>query len=126
MARPTKLTPESKDRIVQAIKLGATYEHAAAYGGVAYNTFNEWIKKGKDAKSGIYVEFHEAIKEAEGVGLVGWLQKIEDAANDGQWQAAAWKAERRYPEIYGRQSVNVKHSGDTQTTVRVIGLPEQE
>ena len=32
--RPTKLTPEVADRIVEAIRLGYTYEDAAKAGGV--------------------------------------------------------------------------------------------
>ena len=44
--RPSKLTAESQKRITDAIRVGATYELAAQYGGVAYNTFNEWMKAG--------------------------------------------------------------------------------
>lgn len=94
MARPTKLTPDVQQRICDAVGIGATYEHAAAYGGVAYETFNGWRKR--------YVQFSEALKAAEGRAVVGWLAKIEKAASDGTWQAAAWKLERRYPTIYGR------------------------
>ncbi len=34
--------------------------------------------------------------------MLQWLAKIEKAASDGAWQAAAWKLERRYPHVYGR------------------------
>jgi hypothetical protein len=30
------------------------------------------------------------------------LAKIEKAASDNNWAAAAWKLERRYPDVYGR------------------------
>jgi hypothetical protein len=39
------------------LRVGATYAHAAAYGGIRYNTFNEWMKQGEAAKSGIYRDF---------------------------------------------------------------------
>jgi len=103
MARPTKLTPEVKDRISQAILMGATYELAAHYGGITYKTFNEWMKQGEQDSEGEFCEFSEAIKSAEGKAAVGWLAKIEKAATGGNWQAAAWKLERRYPKDYGRQ-----------------------
>lgn len=83
--------------------MGATYELAAQYGGVAYNTFNEWMKRGQEETEGDFSEFYEAIKSAEGKAVVGWLAKIEKAATGGNWQAAAWKLERRYPRDYGRQ-----------------------
>lgn len=95
MARRSKYSPEVVQRIVQAIGLGATYDLAAKYGGVSIDTFNVW----RDSKS----EFSDALKEAEGRAVVGWLAKIEKAATDGNWQAAAWKLERRYPHDYGRR-----------------------
>lgn len=101
MARRTKYTPETVKRITDALKMGATYELACNYGGISYDTFCTWRNE-KD-------EFSEAIKRAEGSAVVGWLAKIEQAANDGQWQAAAWKLERRYPEMYGRR-VNDNHN----------------
>lgn len=106
MARPTKLTPETQNKIVQALTLGATYEHAANFAGISYETFNNWMKRGEAASSGKFLQFFEAVKKAEGNATVGWLAKIEKAANDGNWQAAAWKLERRYPNDYGRQRID--------------------
>lgn len=79
---------------MKAIELGATYQLAAAAGGITYDTFNEWRKA--DAS------FSDAINAAEGKAAEQWLRYIERAAKDGNWQAAAWKLERRYPHMYGR------------------------
>jgi transposase len=124
MARPTKLTPDTHKRIVQAIQLGATYELAAQYGGVAYNTFNEWMKAGEANKTGAFREFYDAVKEAEGKGAIGWLAKIEAAANDGSWQAAAWKLERRYPHEYGKTVVDQNTNGEMVIRVRYVDDPD--
>lgn len=94
MARRSKYTPDVVQRIVQALELGATYEMASNYGGIDYMTFNRW----RESKS----EFREAIKDAEGRAVVKWLAKIEQAATEGTWQAAAWKLERRYPHDFGK------------------------
>ncbi len=111
MARRSKYTPEVVQRVVQAIELGATYELAAGFAGISYDTFNEW-RKGK-------TEFSEAIKAAEGRASVKWLAKIEQAASDGTWQAAAWKLERRYPNEYGKtvQDLNAKIDGEVTTVL---------
>ena len=106
---PTKRTPENLQKIVQAIKLGATYELAANYAGMSYETFNEWRKAD--------VEVSEAIKQAEGQAAVLLLAKIEQAATDGNWQAAAWKLERRYPKMYGRTVQEQEHSGELKVNV---------
>lgn len=102
MARPTKLNADTQAKLVTAIQMGATYELAAQYAGITYVTFNNWMNEGEAAKTGVYFELFNAVKEAEGRAVVGWLAKIEKAANDGSWQAAAWKLERRYPSKYGR------------------------
>ena len=117
MARPTKYTPERVEKILQAIELGATYELASSYGGVDYMTFNRWRER--------YSEFRDAIRAAEGKGATKWLAKIEQAASDGAWQAAAWKLERRYPHSYGRTVQNVEHTGkDGAPFTIVIEKPE--
>ena len=103
MARKSKYTPETVAKIIEAIKMGATYELAAGYAGIHYDTFNEWMKH--------KAEFSEQIKSAEGVGAMIWLAKIERAASDGNWQAAAWKLERRYPHAYGRNVTQMEVTG---------------
>lgn len=121
MARPTKLTPDTQQRITQAIQLGATYELAALYGGVTYATFYNWMKAGEEAKSGALFDFFNAVKAAEGKAAVQWLAKIEAAANDGAWQAAAWKLERRYPNEYGRTVQEQQHTGKDGAPIIQIG-----
>lgn len=95
MSRQSKLTPERQARLCEAIGLGATYAHACNYAGISYETFRRWQREN--------VAFHDAIKMAEGKATVGWLAKIEREADNGSWQAAAWKLERRYPNDYGRR-----------------------
>ena len=89
-----KLTPEVKARLLQAIQLGTTYEMACQYAGISVDSFANYRKNS---------DFSAEVKRAEAAGLVGWLARIEKAANEGEWQAAAWKAERRYPQTYGRR-----------------------
>jgi transposase len=109
VGRPSKFTDDVKTRIVKGIKLGMSYELASQYGGISYDTFNEWRKRGEAEGEGPYYDFSEDIKSAEAEGLFNWLDKIENAANEGQWQAAAWKAERRFPDMYGKQ--RIEHTG---------------
>jgi hypothetical protein len=107
MARPSKLTPETIEHLTQAISLGASYELACRYAGVDYSSFRNWMRKGEQATSGPFFEFSQAFKRAEGAGAVRWLTTIERAAEEGAWQAAAWKLERRYPQQYARKAVEV-------------------
>ncbi len=110
MARKTKYTAETLAKVVEAIKMGATHVLAAGYAGISEATFYKYMSE--------IPEFSEAVKNAEGTGAMIWLAKIERAASDGNWQAAAWKLERRYPQMYGRTVVTNEHQGEQQ--IRVI------
>lgn len=111
MARPTKLTPEITKKFVDAIRVGATQRIAALYAGVTDDTIINWRTR--------HPEFAEAIREAEGAGAVQSLAKIEQAASAGDWRAAAWKMERRFPQEYGKTVQEVQGKDGTDLTIRV-------
>lgn len=94
MARPSKFNDETIAKLTQAIQLGSTFALACKYAQISERTFYEWMANKP--------QFSQAIKEAEGKAAITWLAKIEKAASEGTWQAAAWKLERRYPNEYGR------------------------
>lgn len=96
MARRTKLTKEITDKIIKAIKTGATYELCAQYAGIAPSTFYLWMKQGRERKSKQKIEFLESIKRAESMGAIGNLGLIQKSAQDGDWKASAWILERRH------------------------------
>ncbi len=112
MARKSKYSPEVVGRIIQAIELGSTFELAAQYGGIDGSTFYRWMTTKN--------EFRDAVKGAEALGAMKWLAKIEQAASDGTWQAAAWKLERRYPQSYGRTVQDVNHGGQSDSPVSLV------
>ena len=120
MARNTKLTPETQNKIVQAIRIGATYKHAADYAGISEASLYGWLAREKKETKGIYFEFLDAVKRAGGEATVGWLAKIEKAATEGSWQAAAWKLERRHPDDYGRSNLRVDLQSDNTHTIKIV------
>jgi hypothetical protein len=68
MAIPSKLTSEIQQLIGDNITLGLTYDLAAASAGITYQTFNDWMKKGKNSKSGEYFEFYKHIEKCNANG----------------------------------------------------------
>lgn len=129
MARQSKLTPEAQKKIVNAISEGNYLETAAAIGGITYTTLNNWIKKGKAASSGAYVEFLEAVKKAEAEAEALRVSRISRAGQEGNWQADAWYLERRYPDRWGKriqQEVTGKDGGPLEYVQRVGELSDSE
>lgn len=141
--RPSKFTPETRERIISALRANAYIETAAAYAGIEKDTFYRWLKMGARAKSGPYREFSDAIKQTMGEAEVRDLAVISKAANgydvvktkrvigsDGKveteettsrefsWQAAAWRLERKYPQKWGRRD-HLEVAGDEERPLKV-------
>ena len=100
--RPTKLTPETQARIVDAIRDGMTYETACALSSITYSTFRNWIIAGENTGDGIYYEFLQSVKKANAEAEAELVQRIK-SAGQREWQANAWILERRYPDRWGRR-----------------------
>lgn len=117
--RPSLFSAQATKRVADALRLGATYKMAAQYGGISYDTMNDWMNKGKKAQTLVssgqeitpdleqFYNFYQELQKAESDAVLGWLAKIEREANEGNWQAAAWKLERRYPRDYSRNVTEV-------------------
>lgn len=100
--RPSKLTPEVKARLVQAIEAGNYYEAACGYAGITYTTFRNWMIKGENAKSGKYREFFEAITRAETVAEVRMVAQWQQHMPE-DYRAIRDFLERRFPDRWGRK-----------------------
>jgi transposase len=103
--RPTKLTPELFSAIVDAIRSGNYAQVAAATAGITEQTFYEWLRRGRDEPDGIYRRFADAVLAASGEAEQEKLERLrrEALADDGDWKAAAWWLERRFPKRWGKQ-----------------------
>ncbi len=112
MARPSKITPEIIELVSNAVLHGASYQSAARSGGIHYDTFNEWMKKGREAKSGIYREFSEALETANAQCEVNMVRVIQSAAAKGDWKAALEWLKRRRRNEWG-DNVDVTSGGKT-------------
>jgi len=117
MGRKTKCTPKTIARVAEGLRIGMTHELAAQYGGISEKTFYTWLNHANrpDADK-CYIQFLQAVKAAEADNAARCLLVIDDAANDGSWQAAAWMLERRHK--YQRQaSVQVETRAEPEMEV---------
>ena len=102
MARPTKLTPQVRERIAESIRAGAYAEQAARAAGITPSTYYDWIKRG-EAGERPFSEFSDAVRACEAEAEVAAITVLRDAAQTGEWRAAAHYLERRHPERWGRR-----------------------
>ena len=99
--RPSKFSPEVVDVICSAISEGMPFTHAAAIGGITFQTFSEWRKE-KPC-------FSDAIEQAKAEGIQARLQLILSAAEGGDTSAARWWLEHVVPEHFAKNRVDHQH-----------------
>jgi len=125
MGRKTKLTPELIEQASKLVAAGNYLKHVAQYLGIPERTFYRWLAEGEKAKKGLAWQFYQAIKKAEAEAVARNIALIQKAATEGNWQAAAWWLERKYPEEWGRKDrMNMQASGGL--TIRIVEVGEAE
>jgi hypothetical protein len=72
-------------------------------GGVSNQNQVEWLKRGARASKGVYREFSDAVEKALADSEAADVARISKAVEQGHWQAAAWRLERKHPERWGRK-----------------------
>ncbi len=100
-------------RLNQAISVGAYIEDACIFAGISSRQFRRWREL---AEQGIepYAEKWSEINKSESQAIVRNLFNIQNASNNGTWQASAWLLERKYPSKYGKKdTVNILDNQNT-------------
>lgn len=119
--RPSKLTLERKEKILQAVQAGNYFNTACAYADVDPGTAYGWVRRGegRDPEHGPtepYIEFARELRRAHAVAEMHKVAIISVAAGE-HWQAAAWWLERMFPDRYAlrnRSSVSVELKAEVE------------
>lgn len=119
MGRASKLTPETQDRIIQAVRTGNYLEVAAQYAGVHKGTLYRWLEQAEDPEADeMYRNFRDALESARAQAEVRNVALIQRAADEGTWQASAWFLERTAWQRWGRRTmVSGEDGGPVQVEV---------
>lgn len=132
VGRPTKCTPELRERFLANLANSLYVETACAMTNIHKSVFYDWmqiarsaverIKKSPDdqtarptAKEKTLIEFMADIETVMEEKQSRLISVIESAAARGFWQSAAWLLERRWPERYGTK----RSESDVNVTVNV-------
>lgn len=122
-----KINEERIQRIARAYRIGAADTHAAMAGGINLGTLYEWQRVGNELRElgapeeelsevqKLYLKFVNEIDQARADQIEELMGIIQTAAATS-WQAAAWKLERLYPQLYGRTTIT--HAGDPEQPIR--------
>jgi len=84
-------------KIIDALRQGATMTLAAEHGNISRATLYRWIKMGEqDRAREPYKTFSENVRTAESQSALQALQAINTAIADGDIKAAMWLLQRRH------------------------------
>lgn len=114
---------------MNAVKAGNYIETAAAWAGISKDTLYNWLKKGARSRRGKFRAFAEAMEKAQAEAEMRDIQTIGQAALSGNWQASAWRLERKFPKKWGRvdrSEVTGKDGGPVEVKGEVTGSEHAE
>lgn len=87
--------------IVKHLRAGAFLTHAAEAAGVSYKAVKDWVDRGLEGDKR-YARFACEVRKVQAEDAVRSQSVITRAQLEGDWKAAAWSLERKYPKLYGR------------------------
>ena len=128
MSRPSKLTPEVHETIIDSVKAGMTYRLACVRVDIDESTLYRWLTAGETQVRGQFCEFRKDFMRAIADSAEVLLNQIRVKAPT-DWRAAAFMLERRFPDDYGRRTeVTGKDGGPVKVDTKTehVFQPTQE
>jgi hypothetical protein len=117
-----KQTLAHNEELVQAlcdsIATGMYVNLACQSVGIGTSTLSIWKQKGQQGIKP-YDEVWRRIQIAEAKAIERRIIRIEQAGENGSWQADAWYLERRYPHLFGkRDTVAIENQDNSKVRLR--------
>jgi hypothetical protein len=103
--RPSKLTKQIQDELVELLENGNYQTTAATVVGISRSTLSRWLQLGAEhqatGEDSIYRSFRTAIKKAEAAAEVAAVKCVVEAGAT-RWQASMTYLERKFPQRWSR------------------------
>lgn len=103
-----RLSEPRVQQFLEALEGGLFVVGAAAWAGIGERTARRWVARGKTDEASetpsTYRQLWQAAQVAEVIAIHRALVVINKAVRAGDWRAAAWLLEHRYPERWGNPS----------------------
>lgn len=103
--RPTKLDDIRAKKIVDAIKAGCSRRAAANKAGLARDTLENWIARGRRGDPG-FVDFFDRVTCADGEAEEAFTGRLKDASDKGDVRATIFWLQQRRREEWGATATN--------------------
>jgi hypothetical protein len=124
-ARPSLATDKLVRKLLGLIRVGLTFESAAAAVGITSRTLRRWRKLGADPESALtYRELRAKVTEAVFMSEAALVENVSRQSRT-DWRAGIALLERRFPERWAPPAVTLKGDKDAPlfdgpVTVRLV------
>jgi len=95
MGRKSKLTDKARREILQVISVGGSKSLACKHAGITLVTLMNWLRRGEEAKRGLYHDFVLEFRQAEARPDILAMGIVHRAVKDGDVSAAKWWLEKK-------------------------------
>lgn len=129
--RPTVFTPQVCAKLLEGVRLGMSLRKACGLAQINEQTLFNWQKACNDgvgygtisyeSLSVFFGQLANAKEERERT----WLQRIEHAAEKGDWRADAWKLERTNRSDWGKGPDVVVNNQPSLTQILINGEEDE-
>lgn len=122
--QPKAITEHQMEQICRTIRAGNYVKQSVLAVGVNYETFRNYMKKGK---KGIrpYDSYYEMVEQAKAGAEVDMSTRIDESAKEGNVGADMWKLARMFPNRWG-QTKRVEAKVDNSQTIEIVRLSDVE
>lgn len=121
-AKPRAIKPSQIDQICKLIRAGNYVKTSVRAVGVNYNTFLDYMNKGKK-QIRPYDEYYEKVEMAKAGFETDAVSKISESGADGNVGAYMWMLPRMYPKRW-QTTQRVEAQVDNTQKVEIIRFSE--
>jgi hypothetical protein len=119
LGRPTKFTPETRQRLIELVARGLPFNHACHAAGVSFQSFSTYRSEHPD--------FREEIEQAVAIAIERRIKIIEKAADDGDVNSAKWLLEHLHPQHFARNRIEITGAdGSPLAGAIAVYLPKKD
>ena len=101
VGRPTRLSKEIAEAIIENLRAGVHASVAAAAAGISTSTYYHWLQRGKKGQAP-FAKFWRDVRQARAAAEADAVKIIANAAMEN-WQAAAWFLERKHAKRWAKK-----------------------
>lgn len=118
--RPPRLTKDVHEAIIRALRVGAYRCHAAQAAGVDSSTLEKWLALGRagDRRYAQLAADVDREQAADAIRLVSIVTRAALGQVPGDYRAACWALERKFPRLFGRAATMEAAASVTIDAVR--------